>query len=129
MHKIDDIKHRLSSDPDGMMCWLDGGYLPTASYESAEVTGIQISLMLDGHEDVYVITILPGDDYGAYDAWLRRMGSTDMVHIPPVIGFTIKIEKPLKVNFRPYRHFVDAGEIYFPMFSHIGGDIKNRRQI
>ena len=81
MHKIDDIKHRLSSDPDGMMCWLDGGYLPTASYESAEVTGIQISLMLDGHEDVYVITILPGDDYGAYDAWLRRMGSEDMVHM------------------------------------------------
>lgn len=30
---------------------------------------------------VYVLMILPGDEYGAYDAWLRRMGSNDMVHM------------------------------------------------
>ena len=81
MSKINSIKSRLRNDPDGMMCWLDGGYLPTAACESAEITGIQINLMLDGYDDVYIITVLPGDEHGHYDAWLRRMGSTDMVHI------------------------------------------------
>jgi hypothetical protein len=37
--------------------------------------------MLEGHEDVYILSILPGDEYGQYDAWLRRMGSDDMVHM------------------------------------------------
>jgi hypothetical protein len=30
---------------------------------------------------VYILSILPGDEYGQYDAWLRRMGSDDMVHM------------------------------------------------
>lgn len=81
MSKINSIKRRLRNDPDGMLGWMDGGYLPTASYESEEITGIQLSLMLEGYEDVYVLMILPGDEYGAYDAWVRRMGSTDMVHM------------------------------------------------
>ena len=81
MSKITDVKHRLRSDPDGMMCWMDGGYLPTAACESVEITGIQINLMLDGYDDVYIITVLPGDEHGHYDAWLRRMGNTDMVHM------------------------------------------------
>ena len=81
MSKQKNLKHRLRSDPDGMLAWMDGGYLPQVSYESAEITGIQLSLMLDGHEDVYILTILPGDEYGHYDAWLRRMGSNDMVHM------------------------------------------------
>ena len=51
------------------------------SYESAEITGIQLSMMLDGHDDVFILTILPGDEYGRYDAWLRRMGSEDMLHM------------------------------------------------
>jgi hypothetical protein len=37
--------------------------------------------MLDGHDDVFILTILPGDEYGRYDAWLRRMGSEDMLHM------------------------------------------------
>ena len=81
MSKINQTKHRLRSDPDGMLAWMDGGYLPQMSYESAEITGIQLSLMLDMHEDVYILTILPGDEYGQFDAWLRRMGSDDMVHM------------------------------------------------
>ena len=81
MIKINQTKHRLRSDPDGMLAWMDGGYLPRMSYESAEITGIQLSMMLDGHNDVYILSILPGDEYGQYDAWLRRMGSDDMVHM------------------------------------------------
>lgn len=81
MSKTKNLKHRLRTDPDGMLGWMDGGYLPQVSYESTEITGIQLSMMLDGHEDVYVLTILPGDEYGMYDAWLRRMGSEDMVHM------------------------------------------------
>lgn len=81
MSKNNNIKHRLRTDPDSMFFWTDGGYLPTGMYESAEITGVQISLMLEGYDDVYVITVLPGDEYGSYDAWLRRMGSTDMIHI------------------------------------------------
>lgn len=81
MSKSKNLKHRLRTDPDGMLGWMDGGYLPQVSYESAEITGIQLSLMLEGHEDVYILTILPGDEYGAYDAWVRRMGSDDMTHM------------------------------------------------
>ena len=81
MSKINNLKHRLMTDPDGMLGWMDGGHLPQVFYESAEITGIQLSLMLDRHEDVYILTILPGDEYGRYDAWLRRMGSEDMVHM------------------------------------------------
>ena len=81
MSKINNLKRLLEGDPDGMLAWMDGGYLPQASYESAEVNGLQLSLMLESHEDVYILTILPGDEYGQYDAWLRRMGSDDMVHM------------------------------------------------
>lgn len=81
MSKTKNLKHRLRTDPDGMLGWMDGGYLPHLFYESTEITGIQLSMMLDGHEDVYVLTILPGDEYGMYDAWLRRMGNQDMVHM------------------------------------------------
>ncbi len=81
MKKIDRVKRRLHSDPDAMVAWMDGGYLPIGLYESSEITGIQISLMLEGYDDVYVLSILPGDDYGTYDAWVRRMGSTDMMHM------------------------------------------------
>lgn len=81
MSKINNLKRRLMTDPDGMLGWMDGGHLPHVSYESAEITGIQLSLMMDGHDDVYILTILPGDEYGHYDAWLRRMGSEDMLHM------------------------------------------------
>ena len=81
MSKVETIKRRLRSNPNGSIAWMDGGYLPQGGYETAEVTGIQIHLMLRGHNDVYIITVLPGDDYGMYDAWVRRMGSTDMVHM------------------------------------------------
>ena len=81
MSKTKNLKHRLRTDPDGMLGWMDGGHLPHLFYESTEITGIQLSMMLDGHEDVYVLTILPGDEYGMYDAWLRRMGREDMVHM------------------------------------------------
>ena len=81
MSKINNLKRRLKADPDGMLGWMDGGDLPQESYESAEITGIQLSLMLDGHDDVYILTILPGDEYGRYDAWLRRMDSDDMTHM------------------------------------------------
>ena len=81
MSKINQTKRRLHTAPDGMLAWMDGGYLPQVHYESAEITGVQLSMMLDGHDDVYILTILPGDEYGSYDAWLRRMGSEDMVHM------------------------------------------------
>ena len=81
MSKSNNIKQRLRTDPDGMLSWMDGGHLPHVSYESTEITGIQLNLMLDGSDDVYILSILPGDEYGAYDAWLRRMGSDDMVHM------------------------------------------------
>ena len=81
MSKINQTKHRLRSNPDGMLAWMDGGHLPRMSYESAEITGIQLSMMLDGHDDVFILSILPGDENGHYDAWLRRMGSDDMVHM------------------------------------------------
>ena len=81
MSKQENLKHRLHTDPDGMLAWMDGGHLPHVSYENAEITGIQLSLMLEGHEDVFILTILPGDEYGHYDAWLRRMGHQDILHM------------------------------------------------
>lgn len=81
MSKINNLKRRLKADPGGMLAWMDDGYLPLVSYESAEITGIQLSMMLDGHEDVYIFSVLPGDEYGQFDAWIRRMGSDDMVHM------------------------------------------------
>lgn len=81
MSKINNLKRRLKANPDGMLGWMDRGYLPQVSYESTEITGIQLSMMLEGHDDVFILTILPGDEYGSYDAWLRRMGSDDMVHM------------------------------------------------
>lgn len=81
MSKQKNLRNRLKTDPDGMLGWMDGGHLPQVFYESAEITGIQLSLMLDGHNDVYILSILPGDEYGQYDAWLRRMGSDDMTHM------------------------------------------------
>ena len=81
MSKINNLKRRLKADPGGMLAWMDDGYLPLVSYESTEITGIQLSMMLDGHEDVYILSVLPGDEYGQFDAWIRRMGSDDMVHM------------------------------------------------
>ena len=81
MTKRNNLKRRLKADPDGMLAWMDGGHLPTVCYESAEIAGVQLSLMLEGFEDVYILTVLPGDEYGSFDAWLRRMGGTDMVHM------------------------------------------------
>lgn len=81
MSKIDSTKAKLRSNPDATVMWMDGGCLPHGGYDSEEVSGIQISLMLEGYEDVYIITILPGDGSNTYDAWLRRMGSTDMIHM------------------------------------------------
>lgn len=81
MSKQKNLRNRLKTDPDGMLGWMDAGQLPHVSYESTEITGIQLSMMLDGHDDVFILTILPGDEYGYYDAWLRRMGSDDMIHI------------------------------------------------
>ena len=73
MSKINNLKRRLKADPGGMLAWMDGGYLPQVSYESAEITGIQLSLMLEGHEDVYILTIIPGDEYGHYDAFRSQL--------------------------------------------------------
>ena len=81
MSKIDNIKQRLRTDPDGMFCWMDGGYQPTGVHETSEVTGLQCSIMLEGYDDVYIITILPGDEDGTYDAWLRRAGCNDIIHV------------------------------------------------
>lgn len=81
MTKIDKVTHKLRNDPDGTIMWMDGGYLPTGGYDSEEISGIQISMILEDHSDVYIITVLPGDEYSTYDAWLRRIGSTDMIHM------------------------------------------------
>ena len=81
MSKINNLKRRLKADPGGMLAWMDGGYLPQMSYESTEITGVQLSMMLDGYDDVFILSILPGDEYGQFDAWLRRMGSDDMTHM------------------------------------------------
>lgn len=81
MSKINNLKHRLKTDPDGMLGWMDSGHLPHISYESTEITGLQMSLMMEGCDEVYILSILPGDEYGSYNAWLRRMGSDDMAHM------------------------------------------------
>ncbi len=81
MSKINHIKDRLRTDPDGIFAWLDGGYLPTGAHETTEITGLQRSVMLEGCDDLYFIVILPGDEDGIYDAWMRRAGCTDMVHV------------------------------------------------
>ena len=81
MSKIDNIKSRLRTDPDGMFFWNDGGYLPKGMYEKTEITSLQCSIMLEGYDDVLFITILPGDEDGTYDAWLRWAECTDVVRI------------------------------------------------
>lgn len=81
MSKIDSMKDKLRSDPDAVGMWMDDGSLPHCWYDSEEVSCLRISLMLEGHDDVYIILILPGDESCSYDAWVRRMGSTDMIHM------------------------------------------------
>lgn len=81
MSSIDNMKDKLRNDPDGTLMWMDDGSLPRCWYDSEEVSGIRISLMLEGGDDVYVILILPGDEEYTYEAWLRRMGSVDMIHM------------------------------------------------
>lgn len=80
MTTIDQTRHKLRTDPDGTIMWMAGGLHPRGVCDTDEIAGLQISMMLEGDDDVYVILILPGDD-GMYDAWLRRMGSTNMVHM------------------------------------------------
>lgn len=81
MSKINRIKNKLCSDPDSMLAWMDGGNLPTAGYDTVELSGIQISLMLDGYDDIYIVKILPGDEDGTYDVWARMMGSHDAIFV------------------------------------------------
>lgn len=80
MNTIDQIKHKLRTDPDGTIMWMAGGLRPRGACDTEEIVGFQIRVMLEGDDNVYVIVIMPGDD-GMYDAWLRRMGSTAMVHM------------------------------------------------
>lgn len=47
MSKTKNLKHRLCTDPDGMLGWMDDGQLPHVFYESTEVTGIQLNLIHD----------------------------------------------------------------------------------
>lgn len=81
MNKIEKVTRKLRTDPNGYLMWMDGGYLPHCSYDTEELCGIQLSLILDGFDDVYIVSILPGDEYGTYDAWLRRMGEHDCIHM------------------------------------------------
>lgn len=81
MTKTVKTKHQLRSDANGTIMWMDGGHLPHGLYNTEEISGIQISMMIEGYDDVYIVMVTPGDDYSTYDAWIRRMGSTDMVHI------------------------------------------------
>ena len=81
MSKIDAIKTKLHTDPDSIIMWMDDGSLPHCWYDSEEVSCLRINLMLEGDNDVYVILILPGDEEYTYDAWLRRAGSSDIIHM------------------------------------------------
>ncbi len=81
MDKIQRIKNKLYTDPDSMIAWMDGGTLPTAGYDTVEVSGLQICLMLNGYDDIYIVTIIPGDEDGTYDAWVHMMGNHDMIHV------------------------------------------------
>lgn len=81
MTKTEKTKHHLRSDANGTIMWMDGGILPHGLYDTEELSGVQISMMVEGYDDVYIIMVLPGDEYSTYDVWLRRMGSTDMVHM------------------------------------------------
>ena len=65
---------------NGSIGWMGAG-LPDGSYETCEISGIRLSLVLKWDHEVYLIVILPGDENGTYDAWLRRMGSTEMVYM------------------------------------------------
>lgn len=82
MSQINQIKRKLRTNPDAYALWRSNASLPTGFHDTAEITSTRVHLMLDGGDDIFVITILPGDDYGYFDAYVRRMGSTDTVHIP-----------------------------------------------
>lgn len=81
MSKVNRSKKKLITDLDSMIAWMDGGELPTGGYDTSEISGLRINLMLTGYNDIYVITVLPGDEKGTYDAWVRMMGNHDMVHV------------------------------------------------
>lgn len=81
MSKNQQVRYKLAYDPDSYIAWMDGGHLPPGGYDTEAITGIQLNLMLDGYEDIYVILVLPGDDDNTYDVWVRRMGSTEMLHM------------------------------------------------
>lgn len=80
MTNMERTRNRLKRNPDASIGWMSAG-LPDGSYETCEISGIRLSLVLKWDHEVYLIVILPGDEDGTYDAWLRRMGSTEMVHM------------------------------------------------
>lgn len=81
MSTFEEIKQKLQSDPDSCGVWVGDGWSMAASYDQAEIRGYQLTMMVDDIEDVFVVVILPGDESGHYDAWVRRMGHTEMVHL------------------------------------------------
>lgn len=81
MSKVNRRKNKLITDPDTMIAWMDGGNLPTGGYDTSEISGLRINLMLTGYDDIYVITVLPSDENGTYDAWVRMLGNHDMIHV------------------------------------------------
>lgn len=79
--KHNNIKTKLRRDPDAYIGWIGGNALPTGGYDTEEFSGLRIKLLLTNSEDVLIITILPGDEKSAYDAYIRKLGSTEMLHL------------------------------------------------
>ena len=97
---VEKLKQKLFEDPDGFVSWPETD-LPWAGYDTGEISGLQITLMLYGCDDVYIILILPGDD-GMYDVWLRYMGGHDMVHI-----LSRRAKDPEELVRELWEHFPD----------------------
>lgn len=78
------IKSKLMDDPDGTAVWACAEEARGIRYDCDEVAALRMTTMEYSGEDddsVYLILILPGDEPGSYDAWMRRMGENEMSHL------------------------------------------------
>lgn len=80
MKKQEKLRRRLYGSDGAVVEWPECGNMPTGRYTAEDVPGIQLSVDTEWGDD-YIIVVLPGDAGGTYDAWLRRRGGSELVHL------------------------------------------------
>lgn len=72
---------KLLHDLDAYAIWAGEQAPPPGGYDVETISGLRVNLMVYDEDSLYVVDILPGDDVGVYDAYVRRMEDGDMIHM------------------------------------------------